>query len=102
MKCIPDIYCICVSVVYGKYICHHSKFILGVSEYVSKSQKMARPHRRPMSKRLDCYELREFFKTLVGMGSRSHHFEVGSYVVAIDVASLYVTFTFSISFLKPR
>ena len=29
----------CVPVVYGKYICHHSKCILGVSEYVSKSQK---------------------------------------------------------------
>ena len=37
--CIPVIYCMCVPVVYGKYICHHSKFLLGVSEYVSKSQK---------------------------------------------------------------
>ena len=39
--CILVIYCRCVPLVYGKYmyICHHSKFILGVSEYVSKSQK---------------------------------------------------------------
>ena len=50
------IYCMCVLVVHGKYICHHSNFILAVSECL-KITKMARPHRRPMSKRPDCYEL---------------------------------------------
>ena len=29
----------CAPVMYGKYISYHSKFIFGVSEYVSKSQK---------------------------------------------------------------
>ena len=29
----------CVPVVYGKYMSHPSKFLVGVSEYVSKSQK---------------------------------------------------------------
>ena len=37
LKCILVIYCMCVPVVYGEYICHHSKFILGASEYVSKA-----------------------------------------------------------------
>ena len=55
--CILVICCMCVPVVYGKYICHHSKFILGISEYVSKSQKW--PRRSPMSKRPDCYELKQ-------------------------------------------
>ena len=39
MKCILVIYCMCIPVVYEKYICHHSKFLLKVWEYVSKSQK---------------------------------------------------------------
>ena len=60
----------CVPMVYGKYICHNSKFILKVRHYVPKSQKMARPHRRPMSKRPDCYELRnmatsDFIKIII-------------------------------------
>ena len=29
----------CVPMVYDKYICHNSKFLLKVREYVSKSQK---------------------------------------------------------------
>ena len=29
----------CGPMVYGKYICHNSKFLLKVREYVSKSQK---------------------------------------------------------------
>ena len=29
----------CVPMVYGKYICHNSKFLLKVGEYVSKSLK---------------------------------------------------------------
>ena len=47
----------CVPMVYGKYICHNSKFLLKVGEYL-KITKMVRPHRSPMSKRPDCYELR--------------------------------------------
>ena len=39
MKCILVIYCMSVPVVYEKNICHHSKFLFGVSEYVSKLQK---------------------------------------------------------------
>ena len=39
MKCILIICCMCVPVVYGKYIYHNSKCLLGVSEYVVKSQK---------------------------------------------------------------
>ena len=39
MKCILDIYCMCVCMLYEKYICHNSKFLLKVGEYVSKSQK---------------------------------------------------------------
>ena len=39
MQCILVIYCMCVPVVYGKYISHPFNFIFGVSEYVSKSQK---------------------------------------------------------------
>ena len=58
----------CVPVVYGKYISHPSKFILGVSEYVSKSQKMARPHKRPMSKLPDCYELTYMYSEITGRG----------------------------------
>ena len=33
------IYCMSVPVVYGKNICHHSKFLFGVSEYALKLQK---------------------------------------------------------------
>ena len=39
MQGILAIYCMCVPVVYGKYISHPSKFIFGVLKYVSKSQK---------------------------------------------------------------
>ena len=55
----------CVPVVYGKCIFHHSKFILGVSIIYLKITKMARPHKRPMSKRPDCYELNPFLRPLV-------------------------------------
>ena len=51
----------CVPVGYGKYTCHRSKFLLGVTEYENmnmKSTKMARPHRRQISKRPQCYELK--------------------------------------------
>ena len=39
MKYILDIYCMCVPMVYGKYIYHNSKFLLKIREYVSKLQK---------------------------------------------------------------
>ena len=48
----------CVHVVYGEYICHHCKFILGVSEYASKSQKWPDHTDTDISKRPDCYELK--------------------------------------------
>ena len=43
-----------VPVVYGDYIYHHSKFVIGVSEYVSKSQKW--PDRADVQCQ-NCYEL---------------------------------------------
>ena len=44
----------CVHVVYGEYICHHCKFILGVSE----SQKWPDHTDTDISKRPDRYELK--------------------------------------------
>ena len=56
MKCILVICCMYVHVVYGKYICHHSKCLLGVSENVSKSLKWA-DHTEVQMSKPDCYEL---------------------------------------------